>query len=645
VNLSAALPLVGRWLLYGFTLFTLASHLTVLTGGNLYRLVVLASLLTAAAVIAHRLFGLRESVAPDPMSGPATENAPMSGEPPLATISSQNRLTLLVLIAAVALTLCVNQPNLDDSLYVNMSVAAADDPSAPILNRPFLHSIGDPKFFLPNYKLHSLEMLVALVSAVTGIEPIWIFHLAIAPAAAALCILAYGVLFRRLCPGRHGYAVLAAFVFLVAMCDAEHSYGQFAFVRLQQGKGILLSVMVPILIVVGLEFARRPGLREWVDLSAAQIAAVGLTANGLLVGPTVAGLAVLSGLVARRDWRSLRTVAWTVAASAYPVAAGLLVRFKMQFVFSAGLNESRLIGEVTDAGLFLFANAVDVFGTGPLAWFCLILVLYGRSLADHGEARAVNLVFPLALVVLVNPITIGFVARFAVSVELFWRIFWVLPMAVLAGTAIAGPLRWWQGRRGRVALLGYAVILGLVLFWLPQRTAVSAAATTSIGAPGLKVPKEYAVAVAIRDHCPADRNVLAPFSVSPWITTLSHHPYPLVSRQLYAYSLEDERDMRVSLTRLVSGAPETKDMFYSVGRLLRRFDVQCVCFAESEERLDELPGFLSRARFLPLMSIEGYEIWYVDPAPISEAIFAEGFESGIPDQWSGHQPFQPTTGE
>ena len=110
MNQPSALPLVGRWLLYGFALFTLACHATVLTGGNLCRLIVLAPTLMIAAFIAHRMWGSSDPAAPDPKQPPLHDAVATPGDPGLEAISGQNRLTLLVLIVAVALTLLCQCP-------------------------------------------------------------------------------------------------------------------------------------------------------------------------------------------------------------------------------------------------------------------------------------------------------------------------------------------------------------------------------------------------------------------------------------------------------------------------------------------------------------------------------------------------------
>jgi hypothetical protein len=594
-------------MLHGFALWSVASHVTVLLGGGLYHLVALGVVLMIAGLVVPWLWQRRGR------DRTSTSDLPMAGEAPLRSrFTGQDLLVVIVTIAAMAVTLCAHRPDPDDSLYVSFSVAAADDPSAPILHRLTLHSISEPRFFLPNYKLHSLEMLVATVAVATGVEPIAIFHLMLAPLAAGLCIMAHAALFRRLTPGRHGQAVLAVFVFLVAMADTHQTIGNFAFVRLHQGKGILVSVMVPVLILVGLAFARRPGKREWLDLCAAQIAAIGLTANGLLVGPVVAGLAVLSGLlVARQPIAGLRALGLALAASAYPVAAGVLVSSRLRYVFNTALAEIEPSSPLTENAWFIVDKAVFVFGSGPFAWLCLVLALAGWCLADGGEARSLGLVFPLGIILFfLNPLLVPIVARYLVSGELYWRVFWTLPVAVLAGTAVVGPLRWGRSRAGRLLIrTAYGATLMLILLVMPQATTLSRANGTRLGAPDLKVPPEFEVALAIREHCPEHSNVLAPEDVSLWITTLSRHPYPLLSRSLYGYSLAQEYPIRAMATALVSGHEVPGRAWDVLLEELSRMDVRCVAFAEDEDRLAGMPDLLSRAGYHRQVSLQGYVIW------------------------------------
>src|SRR3546814_5936377 len=113
------------------------------------------------------------------------------------------------------------------------------------------------------------------------------------------------------------------FACVLALGEATGAYGNFAFVRLFQGKAILATCMVPAIIGAALDYARHGGARHWLLLLATQIAALGFAASALFVAPAAAALG-LAGRWSADVVRGRRFVVGLLAISPLFVAALLV---------------------------------------------------------------------------------------------------------------------------------------------------------------------------------------------------------------------------------------------------------------------------------------------------------------------------------
>ena len=121
-----------------------------------------------------------------------------SSTKPSYPISWEFYLILLSMIA-LCIGLVINRPNIDDSLYVNIAVTAADFPFSPLMGFDGLHNPGFP--FAPSeYKLQTIELLHGALSWITGISAIYFPHIILYAFWAALIPLAYAELVKSLVP-------------------------------------------------------------------------------------------------------------------------------------------------------------------------------------------------------------------------------------------------------------------------------------------------------------------------------------------------------------------------------------------------------------------------------------------------------------
>lgn len=468
--------------------------------------------------------------------------------PPASGRRLERALCALALLGVVA-TLVSHRVGYDDTFYVNLAVNAADHPERPLLGEDTLHGIPGLPLYLPVYRVQSFELLVGALSRLTGIEPLAICHLVMAPLAGALVVLAYARLLRLLLPGAWLVGVATIVALFLFVGERPHWYSNLAFVRLQHGKGIFTSVVLPLLIAYAIEFARAPSRWRWGRLAAAQIASIGLTASALWAAPAIVALGLLSAVPASR--RGLARLVLGVTSSAYVLALALVVHAETARALPL-LERGKVVG--SPAG-----SVSDVLGSGWVALGVLVSLLYAWQLAPRGTTRRLCIVFPLAfLVVFLNPYGYGWIAAQVTGSITYWRVFWILPAPLLLTLCLAAPsyAGGWGSRRARLAATALLVIAFVTL--APRVHTMTSANRVHLGWPGLKVTREFRVAQALVRRVPPRSFVVAPLAVATWVPTLRGHPYPAVARPSYLRSHAQRIDRneirrRLLVTRYVDG--------------------------------------------------------------------------------------------
>lgn len=566
-----------------FALWTLCAHAVVAAGGSLR---VLAGVFAAAGVAVLALRRARGAGA----GGAAPADPPMGSAPPpspapalrLAGLALAGAATLafhfyggtvglwiagVALLAAAAawllpsapawetprrgrgleaglwllgascalITLVCHRPDIDDAFYVNLATSAAAHPGAPLLAGDTLHGAAELPLLLPVYRLHSYELWNGALAWATGRPALEIFHWISASLAALLVPMAHARLLRQLTP-REWLAATAALVFVLLAAGTPHRwYGNFAFVRMWQGKGIFLFVFLPLVQAYAIEWARRPTPGSWLRLAAAQVAALGCTSSALWAAPVSAALALATAL--RPTPRELARLAWGLGASLYPLAAGALMLESM----ASGVHAPSLGNKNWTPGYQLEGALAETLGDDRLLAAGLFALLGSWACTGSALARRFALVFPLALLlVLLNP----FAARWVVGHVTggsYWRCMWALPLPLLMALVLIAPLELGTraGRRARGAALSVALAAAFALGvpeWssLSRQNAGGGELPLRLGWPGLKVPEDsFAWARSFAESVPTDATVLAPLDVSVWLPTLPEPPRPLLVRPSY----------------------------------------------------------------------------------------------------------------
>lgn len=478
-------------------------------------------------------------------------------------------LAVLLAFALVSggLTFCAHRPDADDATFVGFAADAVAHPDLPVLSHDVLYGDDRLPLILPTYAVDSYELLVGALSRWFSGAPIWWMHAFIPTAIAFFLPFAWAELMCIFVPRRWLSATGLALLLLLLLGESHYSLGNFAFVRLFQGKAVLASAGIPLLFAWAWKFQEDPRWMRWLLLLTCTVACVGLSAIALFIVPISLGIAAFG------TWNFKNTLssALVVAPALYPLCWALRFRQNVQSV-SHFFDVSHMNAQGTIAQVF-GAHGQYVIWLGLLCAPLLAPPRHRRRFA------AFALLYSL---IALDPFLVKIIERIATSVSA-WRILWCVPVVGFIAASLVWGIDAARENWGRTgALFAALVIFGCVFYLAPYSSLRrSNSVTFSLGA--LKVPpQEWAAAEAAVADSPPGTSVLAPESVAAWIPTFVHRP-PLVSVRahydvLMAIHLPPEQaTARRDLREMVSGdqfAPQRREELldslqkYSVGLIV-----------------------------------------------------------------------------
>jgi len=470
--------------------------------------------------------------------------------------------TLAVFVIAMLVPLFTHRTDHDDSNFLNIAAGMIADPR-PILTWDTI--LGDPNqpIMLPSYRVEVIHAFFAALANLTGFEVIEVAHL-VWPAFAALVTAAAYCLFARAIGGRDWLiAFLASLAFLLVFGGVHHGFGNFSFVRFQQGKSLLFIAIVPLIYLFALRFWREGNWRDFAALTLTQMAATGLSANGVYLS-LFALLIVAVGLLLTDPNRIGRFVVLGLSGF-WPICAGLIIL----------LTTGAFASEIVRTPMVL-SNIKGVFGSVQ-AYAAVPLVFAGWALFRGWKARFyLGCTLAFALLVL-NPLLNTLFAD-KVTGNLNWRLFFAFPAPVFAGLAIAGL---WARLRDRFAIRIGDHVAGLLLLVIAALGPASIFWQSSVtfGAFKLDVDEAYSVARAIDTRLRPGSTVLAPVQVSAWLSTMDDPKPMVVARHVYLTHYRNTRpkadvDLRFSALDYVSyGQPINTPVPLTIERYIGYFGI------------------------------------------------------------------------
>ena len=398
---------------------------------------------------------------------------------------------ILAVVLAVAITYLAHRPDLDDSHYINMAVGVLDFKHQPMLKFDTMHGIAGLPIHLSNYRFQSYELLAALISWLTKLPVIVVMHAVLPVVFAGLTVSAYVLLYTRLLPESRIAAVFINIAVLLILCGFHRDYGNFGFLRLFQGKAILVTLMMPLIWWAVINFYDNPGKHSWFILLLTQICGVGLSTNGLFVAPLMLGITSTAEILSRRgDFEINRNspglLAWmyvaclphrehrgikggecvgtmerrkvpppsplclrwgkprvrantwvvtiilknwlaTLSACFYPVMCAIIILAFMPSPKSALMGMHHTASQTT-----------ELFGEGWLAALHWLALLLGWVCVPGSRDRLFFVSF-LSIIFLINPLLAPYWSKY-ITINHNWRLLWAVPIPAIMTLALAALL-------------------------------------------------------------------------------------------------------------------------------------------------------------------------------------------------------------
>jgi len=430
-------------------------------------------------------------------------------------------LLVAVILGAALFTTFVHRPDADDAMYMSVPVALLDHPERPVLHEDTMH--GEEGFPLlgPFYRVTSHEVLVGALAFVTRLDPRVLYYFCFPLLFAALLVVAHWLPLRLASPRTATFGLLLTCFVIWAWGDVHHAYGNFGFVRLFQGKAVLVSICAPAIFYYAMRFVSRGDLASWLRLALAQVAMMGLSVSGVFVAPLLAGLVLLGGW--RPDRRSTRIFLTGLLASTAVLVAGIVVARQVQ-AFGEFVSPLESGSTLKSLGL--------VLGHGWRSWLALFgLLAAAASSCATPRLRSSAGYLTAAFILLLNPWAGDLIARLEPTVS--WRALWAIPFPLILGLmgaqlAARGPSRYGI----RLGAIG-VVVFGLVFALVPGRWTSSVTNKAQFRLAAFKLGEGGPAAERAVELTPPGGVILAPRRVAMWVTGIRHHPRLLAVRQDY----------------------------------------------------------------------------------------------------------------
>lgn len=427
-------------------------------------------------------------------------------------------LFALGLVLGVISTM-LNRPDTDDISYFHRALVQLGNLDKPLIVTDTLYRStclpGMPSVQL----ISSYEMLVAFAAHLLGADPLWLYHNGPAAMTAFLIPIVYYLVFREfgLSSRKSLLAVVGTIIFLFLDGNLHRTYGNFAFVRLWQGKAIFLTLLLPYILRCCYRFFRRPSRENWALTLMTGICAVGLTSSGFFLVPIFVLASSTALFFSSLPTRSTPVFRLALKAfvlnlsSAYCVA--ILVALVLGLVPS-GYDVRALNNVLREMTIGTWWQSLSmVWGKGwSLVWYAMCMFLLPWMALKRIDALIVCSVSLVLVLVFFNPL-LGPVWFHAFH-QIYWRLALLCPVPLGAGLILPIIADLIQGaRRSPSTCFKGAVLVGSTAVFLLhfQMATISPGNRVSI-----KRPSEYRFNHKVLRFCRtiapllASRSVLAP---------------------------------------------------------------------------------------------------------------------------------------
>ncbi|MEM8805747.1 MAG: DUF6077 domain-containing protein [Cyanobacteria bacterium P01_G01_bin.38] len=373
------------------------------------------------------------------------------------------------------LTVFISRPNLDDFSYFHRVLVQLENLDQPFFLGDTSHNMAGLPALSLMHVMTSYEPLVGLLANWLGLDPLWVYQNLIGLIVAALFPITYILLYEQLGLSRYAslWAAIAASLFLLWDGNLHRSFGNFAFTRCWQGKGILITLLIPLAGLFCIRFLRYPSWRKFSLMAMVAISGVGLSGSGVFLIPLlIFAIAASYGIAFGNSWRRWKRSLIVCFAAFYPV--GIAIAFNINLLPPPS-NVSIWI-DVWPNNWWQNILQLVIGDTETLVRNVLILLILPlMGLSQLNSRFLVGLSIVLSLM-FVNPL-LGPVWLSLIKPGAYWRLAYLFPLPLCAGLIVSPNIwrkikhrAWLRGLRiGMATMIGLSFVQAYQLPALPHK--------------------------------------------------------------------------------------------------------------------------------------------------------------------------------
>jgi hypothetical protein len=397
------------------------------------------------------------------------------------------------------------------------------------------------------------------------------------------------------------------FLFTLLLGEAGRSPSYLSFAYLYIGRAVFLTIMVPTIFYLTTRlFSERGTKADLFLLACCQIASIGISSTGMIIGPLAGFGALMSNipLIISGERKKL-----------YYAFATLFI--PLPYLISIVLSDTTAMLN------FDIESTSNVWITtfGPRQQYLVgFLLLAGPVLAKDMVTRWRLTVPPLLLfVIYLNPLFSEFISKYVTSPSAYFRVVWSFPVLIYVAVSfcmiVVGLFAGKSRRLISVVLSVFA--LCMIIYTFPYHALRShffqgeGFATWKISSAHLIVAqKAMEVSKAMEVNYNGGK-LLAPREIAGVISRFEEHPPLILTRGLYYGYYQrllgtEKAYKRLLLWNFVIGnSPLRTDQIRSA---INELDVSVIVF-QSEYETDFALNILEIEGFTQQASINGYTIW------------------------------------
>lgn len=497
-----------------FAVWTVAAQLAQLARWSFHQLVVVGTVLVGLGSLLALWWvafgGRRSNLTPNSAAGDRTPRWV-----PLGLFGLCGLGALLSLLSS--------RPDLDDVGYVSRAVYFLEHPHVPLDLAYHDHGLVDFPTEYPLMLAYSLELFWAALSLLTQVSFVTLYHSVGSAIGGALIAAGTYMAVSRFVE-RPQHALLGCVVVVAYLCvdgSTHRTFGSFAFVRIWQGKVMLMAVALPVFVALSVDWLRRPSWVGWLRLATLGIAASGLSGSAFFLLPTLsiwlaAGHLLESGLT--------RSALGRVVA--YGSSLVYLVGIAITVWLSTTRSEFEYLGFSIFPEKFLGQVSLVLGGALPVTGILMAIVAVGSGfLLPQRDRRFFGGWVLAALLLGLNPVVMPVLMETLTTTNAYWRLFYTLPFPLLMGVAVGVMAARNEIPGARSLLASFAVLfLAAGLHFVPAAKTPFAGDRFALGPKLPPVLLEHVEAIAERAR---PGPMLAPSHVSSMMPILTS-AYPQV---------------------------------------------------------------------------------------------------------------------